>query len=145
MTHTQLEDLELALQAHVQRVEMLPAQVFLMRGALDRIAAGTYGHCAGCHGENGRDGIAISLANPVYLAIAGGATLRQAISSGVTGTLMPAFDRSEGGTLTAQQVDSLVEGILRAWGRQDALGPSTAPSYSTERTSISSTIASVRK
>jgi len=53
MTHTQLEDLELALQAHVQRVEMLPAQVFLMRGALDRIAAGTYGHCAGCHGEIG--------------------------------------------------------------------------------------------
>ena len=34
-------------------------------------------NCAACHGENGRDGAAISLANPVYLAIAGEENLRQ--------------------------------------------------------------------
>ena len=28
-------------------------------------------NCAGCHGENGKNGAAISLANPVYLAVAG--------------------------------------------------------------------------
>ena len=32
-------------------------------------------NCAGCHGENGKNGAAISLANPVYLAIAGEATV----------------------------------------------------------------------
>ena len=33
-------------------------------------------NCAACHGENGRNGAAISLANPVYLAIAGEDNLR---------------------------------------------------------------------
>ena len=28
-------------------------------------------NCAGCHGENGKNGAAISLADPVYLAVAG--------------------------------------------------------------------------
>ena len=51
MTRTQLESLRLTLRAHVQRADMCSAQVRLMRAALDRIAAGTYGHCAGCHGE----------------------------------------------------------------------------------------------
>jgi hypothetical protein len=41
------------LQAHVQRAEMCPAQVRLMRAALDRIASGSYGHCAWCYGEIG--------------------------------------------------------------------------------------------
>ncbi len=53
MTRTQLESLGLMLQAHVRRAEMCPAQVRLMRAALDRIAAGTYGRCAGCYGEIG--------------------------------------------------------------------------------------------
>ena len=53
MTHTQLESLRLTLQAHVQRAEMCPAQVRLMRAALDRIAAGTYGLCVRCLGEIG--------------------------------------------------------------------------------------------
>ena len=53
MTRTQLEDLKLALQAHIQQAEMFPAQVCLMKAALDRIAAGTYGHCAKCYGQIG--------------------------------------------------------------------------------------------
>jgi RNA polymerase-binding transcription factor DksA len=53
VTQTQLESLELMLQAHVRRAEMCPAQVCLMRAALDRIAAGTYGRCARCYGEIG--------------------------------------------------------------------------------------------
>ena len=28
-------------------------------------------NCAACHGENGKNGAAISLANPVYIALAG--------------------------------------------------------------------------
>src|SRR5665213_1943145 len=62
-------------------------------------------NCAGCHGENGKDGAAIALANPVYLAVAGEANLRQVIAKGVDGKLMPPFDKSAGGTLTDQQID----------------------------------------
>ena len=70
-------------------------------------------NCAGCHGENGKNGVAISLDNPVYLAVAGEATVRQVTANGVAGTLMPAFEKSAGGTLTDQQIDSLVQGILQ--------------------------------
>jgi mono/diheme cytochrome c family protein len=86
-------------------------------------------NCAGCHGENGNNGAAISLANPVYLAVAGGATVRQVIANGVAGKLMPAFEISAGGTLNDQQIDSLVQGILHVWSRPDTVVASPVPSY----------------
>jgi mono/diheme cytochrome c family protein len=86
-------------------------------------------NCAGCHGENGKNGVAISLADPVYLAVAGGATLRQVTANGVAGKLSPPFEKSAGGTLTDQQIKSLVQGILQTWGRPEVLGASPAPSY----------------
>ena len=51
-------------------------------------------NCAGCHGENGRNGAAISLANPVYLAVAGDRPSAQVTAKGVPGTLMPPFAES---------------------------------------------------
>ena len=42
-------------------------------------------NCAACHGEDGRNGAAISLANPVYLAISGEDNLRQVAAKGVAG------------------------------------------------------------
>jgi len=86
-------------------------------------------NCAGCHGENGKNGAAISLADPVYLAIAGQATVRQVTADGIAGTLMPAFEKSAGGTLTDRQIDSLVQGILQQWSRPNVLGVSPAPPY----------------
>ena len=53
MTRTQLASLSLLLQAHLQRTEMPPAQAHLLRAAVHRIAAGTYGVCAGCRGQIG--------------------------------------------------------------------------------------------
>jgi cytochrome c oxidase cbb3-type subunit 3/ubiquinol-cytochrome c reductase cytochrome c subunit len=88
-------------------------------------------NCSGCHGENGKNGVAISLANPVYLAVAGEAAVRQVTAQGVAGKLMPAFGISEGGALTDQQIDSLVHGIIEAWSRPDVLVSAHAPSYST--------------
>ena len=87
-------------------------------------------NCAGCHGENGRNGVAIPLANPVYLAVAGEATVRKVTANGVAGTLMPAFAKSAGGTLTDQQIDTLVTGLLKTWSRPDAIAASNVPSYS---------------
>jgi len=51
-------------------------------------------NCAGCHGTEGKGGAAISLSNPVFLAIADDAALRSTASNGVPGTPMPAFARS---------------------------------------------------
>ncbi len=86
-------------------------------------------NCAGCHGENGKNGAAIALANPVYLAVAGEANLRQVIAKGVSGKLMPPFDKSAGGTLTDQQIDNLVKGILQAWSRPSVLAATQPPPY----------------
>ena len=86
-------------------------------------------NCAGCHGENGRDGAAISLSNPVYIALAGEARLRSTIANGVQGKLMPAFARSAGGMLTDQQVDALAHGIVTRWGRPKLLAGVELPPY----------------
>ncbi len=90
-------------------------------------------NCAGCHGENGKNGTAVSLADPVYLAVVGEATLRQVTAQGVRGTLMPAFDMASGGSLTSEQIDRLVHGIFEAWSHPDALGASQAPPYAADK------------
>jgi cytochrome c oxidase cbb3-type subunit 3/ubiquinol-cytochrome c reductase cytochrome c subunit len=86
-------------------------------------------NCAACHGADGKNGAAMSLANPVYLAVAGEATLRKVAANGVSGKLMPPFAVSAGGTLTDSQIDSLVHGIVQTWRRPNVLGISPAPSY----------------
>src|SRR5271170_353662 len=51
-------------------------------------------NCVACHGDNRQPGAAISLANPVFLAVAGKENLKTAITNGVSGKLMPPFARS---------------------------------------------------
>jgi cytochrome c oxidase cbb3-type subunit 3/ubiquinol-cytochrome c reductase cytochrome c subunit len=79
-------------------------------------------NCAACHGADGRNGAALSLANPVYLATAGEANIRNVISKGVDGTSMPPFSRPAGGMLTDQQINVLTTGMLKAWGNTAVLG-----------------------
>ena len=86
-------------------------------------------NCAACHGENGRNGAAISLANPVYLAVAGEDNIQQTIAKGVSGKLMPPFAKSSGGTLTDAQVAVLAKGIVQQWGRPDLLQGQNPPPY----------------
>jgi mono/diheme cytochrome c family protein len=78
-------------------------------------------NCAACHGENGRDGAAISLANPVYIAVAGDTHLREVIAKGVPGKLMPPFAKSSGSMLTDGQVTVLAQGIQKQWGNPSLL------------------------
>ena len=85
-------------------------------------------NCAGCHGENGKGGAAIALANPVFLAIADDNVIRRMASNGVPGTLMPAFAQTAGGILTDKQIEALVQGI-RSWAKPDVLGDQSLPSY----------------
>lgn len=86
-------------------------------------------NCAACHGEEGKSGAAISLANPVYLAVAGADAIQKATANGVQGTLMPAFAESQGGMLTDQQIAVLAQGVESRWGKANALGGQTAPAY----------------
>jgi cytochrome c oxidase cbb3-type subunit 3/ubiquinol-cytochrome c reductase cytochrome c subunit len=73
--------------------------------------------CAGCHGEEGRGGPALGLANPIYLAMVDEATLRRITAAGVAGTSMPAFAGAQGGMLTDRQVDVIARGIRARWRR----------------------------
>jgi cytochrome c oxidase cbb3-type subunit 3/ubiquinol-cytochrome c reductase cytochrome c subunit len=86
-------------------------------------------NCAACHGENGRNGAAISLANPVYLAVAGEDNLRQITANGVPGKLMPPFAKSAGGMLTDQQINALAHGMMQYWSKPDLLAGETIPPY----------------
>jgi cytochrome c oxidase cbb3-type subunit III len=85
-------------------------------------------NCAGCHGAQGKGGAAVGLNSQVYLAIADDATIRRVTAEGVPGTAMPAFAQSSGGTLTDEQIDSIVTGIRARWARRDSLDISP-PSY----------------
>jgi mono/diheme cytochrome c family protein len=86
-------------------------------------------NCSGCHGDNGRGGAAIPLNNPAYLAVVGAQNLRTATANGMSGTNMPAFAQSSGGMLTDAQVDALVQGMLREWGRPSEFSGSALPTY----------------
>jgi cytochrome c oxidase cbb3-type subunit 3/ubiquinol-cytochrome c reductase cytochrome c subunit len=86
-------------------------------------------NCASCHGVNGKNAAAISLANPVYLAIAGVANIQRVTANGVPGTTMPPFSKAAGGMLTDRQIAILAEGMASTWGDPAALAGQVAPAY----------------
>lgn len=86
-------------------------------------------NCAACHGENGRGGAAIALANPVYLAVAGEDNLREIAAKGIAGKLMPPFAKSAGGMLTDQQIGVVARGMMEKWSRPGLFAGETLPSY----------------
>ncbi len=91
-------------------------------------------NCAGCHGAEGKQGPAMMLADPVYLAIVDDEALRSTISKGRPGTAMSAFAQKEGGMLTDEQITSIIRGIRERWSKPNALGGDVAPSYAARLT-----------
>ena len=87
-------------------------------------------NCAGCHGQDGQGNGALGLANPVYLASASDETIRRVTARGIPGTLMPAFAKSSGGTLTDEQVEILVREMRARWARPNEALDVTPPPYS---------------
>jgi len=85
-------------------------------------------NCAGCHGADGKLGPAPPLNNKLFLAVVPDTELKRVIASGRAGTLMPAFAEAEGGSLAAEQVKVLAEGIKPRWGPVEP-APSGAPPY----------------
>lgn len=88
-------------------------------------------NCSACHGQGGRNGPALDLANPVYQAIVDDAALKRWITGGMPGTQMPAFGESAGGFLTDRQVDALVAGIRKNWAQGSVPPAQNAPRYAT--------------
>lgn len=86
-------------------------------------------NCAGCHGDQGRRGAAISLANPVYLNVAGLGNIERVTANGVPGTLMPPFAKSAGGLLTDQQIQIISQGMIAAWRKPSTRDDAGAPPY----------------
>src|SRR6202030_1137260 len=54
----------------------------------------------GCHGAEGRGGAALSLGDPVYLAIADDIAVQKATASGISRAFMPGFSDIAGGMPT---------------------------------------------
>jgi cytochrome c oxidase cbb3-type subunit III len=86
-------------------------------------------NCAGCHGDKGRGGAAIALADPVYLAVVNDPSIRRVIANGVRGTSMPAFAQSAGGMLTNKQIDVIIREIRSRWNKPGILDGVNPPSY----------------
>jgi cytochrome c oxidase cbb3-type subunit 3/ubiquinol-cytochrome c reductase cytochrome c subunit len=86
-------------------------------------------NCAACHGEEGKRGLAVSLANPVYIDLAGKEAIRNATAKGGPGKLMPAFAKRYGGLLTDAQIEALADGIVLHWGHPQLLAGQSPPSY----------------
>jgi mono/diheme cytochrome c family protein len=91
-------------------------------------------NCSACHGESGRRGATISLANPVYLAIAGTGNIQRVTAAGVAGTSMPPFGRPAGGMLTDRQIAVVADGIVHAWGHPEAVAGQSPPPYASSST-----------
>lgn len=86
-------------------------------------------NCAGCHGDDGRHGVAQPLNDATYLSLVDDTRLRDVISRGVPATPMAAFGRAAGGSLTEEQVGAIAAGVKREWGGATVVDPSL-PAYS---------------
>jgi mono/diheme cytochrome c family protein len=86
-------------------------------------------NCRACHAGETNIGAAISMRDPLYLAIIPRDVLRKIIAEGIPGTTQPAFAKANGGELTDEQVDIIVNGILD-WGKSAQLTKTNLPPYS---------------
>ncbi|HVP42500.1 MAG TPA: c-type cytochrome [Terriglobales bacterium] len=62
------------------------------------------GNCAGCHGMNGRGGVAPEIGNPVFQKAASDELIVRTIRHGRQGTAMPAFQRPDAPAFSDQDV-----------------------------------------
>jgi cytochrome c oxidase cbb3-type subunit III len=90
-------------------------------------------NCSACHGEDGQNGPALDLANPVYQSIVDDASLKKWITGGMPGTQMPAFGESAGGFLADKQVDALIAGMRANWRKGDIAGANVPPYTATSQ------------
>ena len=86
-------------------------------------------NCQACHAGETNIGASISMRDPFYLAIIPRDVLRKITAEGIPGTTMPGFAKANGGELTDEQVDIIVNGILD-WGKSAQITKTNLPPYS---------------
>jgi mono/diheme cytochrome c family protein len=86
-------------------------------------------NCRACHAGETNIGASISMRDPFYLAIIPPDVLRKITAEGIPGTTMPGFLKANGGELTDEQVDIIVNGILN-WGKSAQITKTNLPPYS---------------
>jgi mono/diheme cytochrome c family protein len=82
-------------------------------------------NCAVCHGLDGQGRIGANLDS--FPGIMIDSTLRQTISSGIDGSVMPAWLQAEGGPLNEDEINDIVAYIVQAFGGTEPIAP--APTY----------------
>ena len=85
---------------------------------------GTY--CAGCHGAGGKGGFAPAIGDEKYLGTHDDAAITQATRDGIAGKGMPAWSKSNGGTLTDDQIDNIVAFLRSPTSIPSASAPNAA-------------------
>lgn len=86
-------------------------------------------NCSACHGDRGIAGAALPLNNPVYLTWAGHDRILNIAANGVPHRLMPAFGQDGGGLLTNEQLEDIVNGMMKNWNRPGILHGANLPGY----------------
>ena len=71
-------------------------------------------NCASCHGLNGEGGVGPALNSTQFLQSATDEQARTLIAVGIPGTQMSAFSLDYGGTLTSEQIRSVMA-YIRSW------------------------------
>lgn len=93
--------------------------------------------CSACHGDDAAIGPAISVQNPLYLAVIPKDLLRKIIAEGIKGTPMPGFSRASGGSLTDEQIDIIANALTSKAVQQANLPPySAAPGDATHGSEV---------
>ena len=83
-------------------------------------------NCSACHGDDSSIGPALYVQNPLFLAVIPKDTLRKIIAEGIKGTPMPGFAKANGGDLTDEQVDIIVNNLTSKAAQQANLPPYSA-------------------
>src|SRR5271156_5478838 len=79
-------------------------------------------NCSGCHGEDGHQGAALALNDPLFQHLAPRDFVRNIAANGLPGHLMPGAAKSAGGFLTDKQIDILLDGMQHNWGGSGDFG-----------------------
>ena len=92
-------------------------------------------NCTGCHGMDGRGGIAPEIGNPVFQKAATDEFIVRTIRAGRQGTAMPAFERPDAPAFTDQDVADVLA-YVRTFGahkREKAVAKNAIPGGNHER------------
>jgi mono/diheme cytochrome c family protein len=90
-------------------------------------------NCAACHGADGKQGAGPPLDDPLFRALIREEELREVLDHGRSGTLMPAFAKENGGTLTAAQIQVLIHEIKGIPYKVSREGEDTNPRFKVVR------------